>query len=76
MKSWVRYSVAVYVGLMIAGALGMQKPQVSEATSTPPIGAASPYPHEMFPSTWRRRAIELREESRIGIHFDERKLGH
>ena len=65
MKSWVRYSVAVYLGLMIAGALGVDKPQESGAAPFFTEGPHSPYPHELHPHTWRRRSVEVREETQI-----------
>lgn len=67
MYSWVRYSVAVYLGLMIAGALGLQPPRASQATSVPapavmPSPPHRPFPHEQFPQTWRRRPLAPPEQ--------------
>lgn len=65
MKSWVRYSVAVYMGLMLAGAMGTDRPQESGAAPFYSPGHLSPYPHEMHPHTWRKRSVEVREEVRV-----------
>jgi hypothetical protein len=66
MRSWVRYSVAVYLGLMIAGAVGMQKPQSSQANTAYPVGIDSPFPHELYPHTWHRKPVGTQRKPGIG----------
>ncbi len=43
MSSWVRYSVAVYVGLLLAGALVVPKP---EATAGPNVSVTETAPED------------------------------
>ncbi len=40
MSSWVRYSVAVYVGLLLAGALVIPKPEASAQSDDPKMPPA------------------------------------
>ncbi len=54
MRSWVRYSVAVYLGLMVAGSVGLDRPLAIGSDFGPPT-SPPPFPHEKFPSTWVAR---------------------
>lgn len=53
MSSWVRYSVAVYAGLLFAGSMLIPKPEASALTEWVPFAAkkqervALPQPHEV-----------------------------
>lgn len=75
MRSWVRYSVAVYLGLMIAGSLGLDRPMAIGWSDGPPT-SPPPYPHEKFPSTWVSRPapahqlnVELLMDQDEGLGF-------
>jgi len=70
MISWLRYSVAIYVGLLLAGSLTMPEPQMSNAehVSAPPIAdqATSPGVFNYQPAplpTWENGCWESAAES-------------
>src|SRR5262245_58111014 len=47
MSSWVRYSVAVYVGLLLAGAFVASKPAVARSVHAPAVAEPSEAPPEL-----------------------------
>jgi len=61
MKSWLPYSLAVYVGLMVSGILHRPANPTVDDSALSRTEAIPAYPHELYPQTWARPRNEGKE---------------
>ena len=67
MRSWVRYSVAVYVGLLLAGALVGPRPELSDASGPAPTWSPEKYRWiEQEPGIWLAEPLEPADDDTEG----------